>query len=224
MFYSAMLIAGNGTLITNSASAIVESRMLPSDLTSVATSIFSVAQSGSRVFTGFLTEVAATHYKPSKDDGDLAWLGWHSRPLFLSMGALIAAVAHIILAIPGLGSAGFIVGVTLSGLAYGTIWPLMVLVVGDVFGKTNLGAIYLWFDGSTVALGTLLISKMLSQYIYEQHRVHPDSSGAIADAESSTCFGEECFQMTHIITAILCLTAFVTPFELARRTHKHCTD
>mmetsp|Transcript_20653 Transcript_20653/g.57402 ORF Transcript_20653/g.57402 Transcript_20653/m.57402 type:complete len:195 (-) Transcript_20653:169-753(-) len=189
-------------------------------MTSVATSVFSVAQSASRVIAGLLTEVAAKNHAKNKKvaSGSLDWFGWHSRPSFLSLAAFIGALAHGILAIPGLGSGGFIVGVALSGIAFGTVWPVMVLVVGDVFGKANLGAIYLWFDGSTLAFGSLFLSKLLSQYVYEQHRLYPNLD-AMGDADTSSCFGDGCFQLTHIIITLLCLAATVSPIELSRRTH-----
>jgi hypothetical protein len=43
----------------------------------------------------------------------------------------------------------------------------MVLVSGEVFGTVNAAANYMFYDGFTSALGTLLLTKGLSQHVCE---------------------------------------------------------
>ena len=78
----------------------------------------------------------------------------------------------------------------------------MVLIVGDLFGTINHGANYMFFDGATSALGTLSIAKFLTQSIYEKN-INDDM------ANTETCYGEECFRLTHIIIAALCLVSLI---------------
>ncbi len=48
-------------------------------------------------------------------------------------------------------------GVTLAGLSFGMVWPLMVLITGEVFGIRHVGANYMWFDGMSSAVGNVLL-------------------------------------------------------------------
>ena len=41
--------------------------------------------------------------------------------------------------------------VALAGLSFGMVWPLMVLITGEVFGNRHVGANYMWFDGMSRA-------------------------------------------------------------------------
>ena len=78
----------------------------------------------------------------------------------------------------------------------------MVLIVGDLFGTANHGANYMFFDGATCALGTLSVAKYLTQIVYEKN-----IDGTTED--STTCHGEECFRVTHMIISGLCLVSLV---------------
>ena len=77
----------------------------------------------------------------------------------------------------------------------------MVLIVGDLFGTVNHGANYMFFDGATCAVGTLSIAKFLTQMVYDKN---------IDDTvDSTTCYGEECFRLTHMIISGLCLVSLL---------------
>lgn len=109
-------------------------------------------------------------------------------------------LAHSILAF-GTSREMFVLGVMVSGIAFDMVWPLMVLIVGEVFGTANHGANYLFFDGFTSAIGTLCLSNFLASYVYESH---------IESEENTTCFGKGCFQLTHATIAALCGTCVAT--------------
>jgi hypothetical protein len=101
-----------------------------SDVTPASLALFSVAQGASRVITGSISESA------------LVWnVPWFCncfggargvvRPVFLVLASLVSVVAHLTLAIASTEK-GFAFGVTLSGVAFGMAWPLMV---SGVFGE-----------------------------------------------------------------------------------------
>jgi MFS family permease len=111
----------------------------------------------------------------------------------------IGVGAHLLL---GLASSevGFVAGVTLAGVAFGMVWPLMVLCIGEIFGPTSFGANYMFYDGFSSAMGTLLLSKMIAQDVYEHHIDKATAHDAF------TCIGTDCFRSTHYIIALLSLT------------------
>lgn len=173
----------------------VEALHLPTRAASGCLALFSVAQSMSRVATGAVSEWAAS-FETNK-------CGIHKgipRPAFLMVASAVGVAAHSIL-----GSAAsrtsFVVGTVILGMAFGMTWPLMVLIVGEVWGTRNHGANYMFFDGITSAVGTLLLSNFLSSFVYESQ---------IESENEITCYGIGCFQMTHVIIAALCASGFVT--------------
>jgi len=254
LFYGCTVVVGSGTMLTNNMGAIVQSQQLSDDITSVAMSIFSVTQAISRVVTGLVSEMArnneqsktninriavangSTASTSTSSSKSMAWLGWHSRPTFVALSAFLAAVAHGVLALPNLQSSGFfLAGIAICGISFGMVWPLMVLIVGEVFGKTNMGAIYMWFDGMTIAVGTVLFS--ITQALWDSMREHDRMTAKAAASttfsgganhefqeqhheDDPRCIGNECFQGTHIIIACMAFSAIGTSLELSRRTYQ----
>jgi MFS family permease len=105
------------------------------------------------------------------------------------------------------GEAAFVLGVALAGAAFGMVWPLLVLIVGEIFGTANVGANYMFFDGFTSAAGTLFLSKLVAGEIYEYH--------IDANAEDKlTCMGTACFRQTQVIITLLSLTCVGTSLVL----------
>jgi MFS family permease len=172
--------------------------------------MFSVAQATARVATGTISEMALTW------NARMLGLGYYHhvapRSFFLVVAAVLGVAAHSVLAVAT--SRGiFVVGVVLSGTAFGMVWPLMVLIVGEVFGTANHGANYMFFDGFTSAIGTVLISKFITQTVYENH-IDPDDQ----EMGNFACYGSGCFQASHIITVCLCLTCLVTGLGMVFKT------
>jgi hypothetical protein len=85
------------------------------------------------------------------------------------------------------------------------VWPLMVLIVGEAFGVANAGANYMFYDGFSSAVGTLLLTKGLAQHVYEYH----------TDEDSNTCSGPTCFRLTQLIVAAASVTCIATSLGLS---------
>ena len=159
MLWTTTMLVGAGTVETNNMGQMVEAMGFPDTVTSASLAFFSVAQAGSRVATGAISESA---------------LNWNTkvfglekgipRPFFFIVAALVAFAGHGMLSLAK-HVFGFVLGVTLSGAAFGMVWPLMVLVTGEVFGTANASANYMFFDGFTSAVGTLLLTKGLAQHV-----------------------------------------------------------
>lgn len=202
MLWTTTILVGGGTVETNEMGEMVEALGFPEEVTPASLAMFSVAQSAARVATGAISE-AALNWNTRRcciDNGV-------PRPLFLLLASCVAVVAHFMLGI-ATRKFFFVLGSALSGAAFGMVWPLMVLIVGEVFGTAHAAANYMFFDGFTSAIGTLLLTKLLAQDVYEHH-IDPSSE------DRTTCIGSGCFRATHMIVSLLSITCvFSSAFML----------
>lgn len=202
MAWTCVILVGGGTVMTNNIGQMTEALGFDADLTPASLALFSAAQAASRVVTGAISEAALSW--------NLPWFCGHlssggkglARPAFLVVASIISAAAHFSLAI-ATTEEGFALGVALSGIAFGMVWPLMVLITGEVFGTLHVGANYMFFDGFSSAAGTLLLSKFVAQTVYDDH-----------ETEGNKCFGTECFQLSHMIVSLLSLTCILSSVGL----------
>ena len=201
MLWTTTILVGGGTVETNNMGQMVASLRFADNVTPAALAMFSVAQAIGRVLTGSMSEAALnwnTRGRCCIDQGV-------PRPFFLILASLTAVVAHTILA-ASTKEEPFIMGVAMCGFAFGMVWPLMVLIVGEVFGTAHVASNYLFFDGTTSALGTLLLSKVVAQDVYERHIDTHYSERS----DGVTCWGPECFRLTHVIITLLSWTCVAT--------------
>jgi len=201
MLWTTTILVGAGTVETNNMGDMVEALGFPEAVTPASLALFSVAQAAARVATGAVSESA---------------LNWNTRrfcidngvprPFFLIVASVVGVISHFILGLAN-HEFFFVVGAAFAGAAFGMVWPLMVLIVGEVFGTANAGANYMFYDGFTSAMGTLLLTKILAQDVYEEH-IDPSA------ADRNTCFGMDCFRMTHMVVALLSLTCVGTSIAM----------
>jgi len=198
MLYTTVILVGAGTVETNNMGQMVESLGFPDSVTPASLALFSVAQAAGRVMTGALSESALNWSTRSCliDNGV-------PRPFFLIVASLVSFVAHSVLSYAS-EEITFVIGAAMSGFAFGMVWPLMVLIVGEVFGTAHVGANYMFYDGFTSAMGTLFLSKLVAQTVYEDN-VDPDDSN-----NPFTCLGMSCFHTTHMVVAVLSLTCTIS--------------
>jgi len=204
MLWTCTILAGAGTMITNNLGQMAEALRFPPSTATAALALFSAAQATGRVVTGSVSERAL--HNPALR---------LPRPVFLIASSIAACISHLILAM-ATSEAPFVIGVTLSGFAFGMIWPLMVLIVGECFGISHMGANYMFYDGTTSALGTLLLSKFVTQAVYESHIVHGGTPGNHGD--DTTCYGHDCFYWSHLAVVGLSLTCVLSSLAMWRST------
>jgi hypothetical protein len=200
-----IILVGSGTFITNNVGQMAESLALAPSVGHASLALFSVFQAIARVATGVVSESALNW----KFTGSRFSFVGVPRTAFFAVASIMGAIAHFTLAKADTVSQ-FVVGVALEGVGFGMIWPLMVLAVGDIFGPDNLGANYMFFDGASSAIGTLLLSKYLAQTVYANH---VDSA---VGQEDKACSGDECFRLSHLVVAILASTCVVASILLSR--------
>jgi MFS family permease len=191
MLWTATILVGAGTVVTTHMGQMVQSLGFANSVTSAAMAFFSVAQAASRVATGSISEAAVKYV---------------SRPTFLVLASIVGCLAHLLLGFAQ-SEVVFVAGVTLSGAAFGMVWPLLVLITGEVFGTAHVGANYMFYDGFTAAVGTLLMTKLIAQDVYESH-ISPKAD------DPTTCLGMGCFQQTHLAMAGLSMTCIVTSWMM----------
>jgi len=210
MLWTTIILVGSGTYKTNNMGEMVESLGFPDALNPATLAIFSVAQAAARIVTGIVSEAALKSHVvgvPGLENGI-------ARPFFLVIGSAIAFFSHLMLAY-ATSQVSFVVSCTLSGLAFGMAWPLMVLIVGDIFGLRNHGAVYMFYDGSTKAFGTILLSEYIAGNVYEAH--------VDIKVDALTCYGPSCFRETHLTVAGLALTGIAASLGLVY-TSRHAYD
>jgi MFS family permease len=189
--WTCTILTGGGTVMTNNIGQMSESLRLHDNVIPAALALFCAAQAFSRVLTGAFSDWCMTQYNVP-------------RPYFLIVASIAAIAAHLVLAFSS-REVPFVVGVALTGVAFGMVWPLVVLIVGELFGNENLGANYMFYDGFDSAVGTLLISKFIASKIYEKHIVVQ-----VNGENENTCYGEECFRDTHLIVVGLSASCIFT--------------
>jgi len=234
MCWTCVIIVGGGTVMTNNIGQMTEALGFSADLTPASLALFSAAQGASRVMTGIASELALKW--------NLPWFcgcfstagcggggtttggggGGVPRPAFLVLASLVSAASHFVLAV-STSEEAFAFGVTLSGVAFGMVWPMMVLITGEVFGTRHVGANYMFFDGFSSAAGTLLLSKFVAQEVYDEHIVESHSDPGATSSPSTEegnfkCLGPGCFRMSHLIISLLSLTCIVSSVGLIRTT------
>jgi len=201
LLWTTTILVGAGTTVVNNLAQIVESQSYASKLTPASLAIFSVAQALSRAVTGTVSDAAQQWTVPCHMNNIQ---GGIPRSFFLVIASAITCVAHVIL-YAAVSKWIFLAGIFTAGIAFGMVWPLMVLVVGDFFGAKHLGACYMFFDGFTVGMGTLLLSKGVAQRVY-------DENTSVYSLHPLTCMGKRCFAGTHAIIAVLSLTCVISSF------------
>eukprot|EP00567_Pseudictyota_dubia_P002418 CAMPEP_0197466756 /NCGR_PEP_ID=MMETSP1175-20131217/65217_1 /TAXON_ID=1003142 /ORGANISM="Triceratium dubium, Strain CCMP147" /LENGTH=476 /DNA_ID=CAMNT_0043002809 /DNA_START=153 /DNA_END=1583 /DNA_ORIENTATION=- len=200
MLWTTSILVGSGTYKTNNMGEMVDSLGFPKAVTPATIALFSVAQALARVVTGVVSEAT------------LNWRNVHSccvhygipRPFHLLVASSIAVLAHLLLAF-STSQVWFVLASTISGISFGMVWPLMVLIVGEIFGVTNHGQNYMFYDGFSKAVGTIFLSGYVAGTVYEEH-AEPD--------DPLTCYGTACFQKTHLLVAAFALTGAAASLAL----------
>lgn len=207
--WTSVILVGGGTLMTNNMGEMVAALRFSPIATPASLSLFSVAQSGGRVITGILSEWAL-----ALNVTRCGIARGVPRPAFLIIASLVGVAAHLLLSV-ATTEGPFVLGVALSGAAFGMVWPLMVLIIGEVFGTANVGANYMFYDGFSSAMGTLLLSKFVAQTVYESHIDHSD-----ANSDNRTCYGQDCFRASQLIVAGLSLSCVISSIGMLRTTRQ----
>jgi len=118
---------------------------------------------------------------------------------------VVMATGNAVLCIPG--PVALCLGTGLCGWAFGSVYPLLVLTIAEVFGKERISSNYMIFDGTPGAIGSLVFAKYLAQTVFKAHE-GPDGK----------CYGDDCFMLSHVFMTIASLVGLVVGCVLTKRT------
>ncbi|EES16459.1 hypothetical protein BDA96_08G209000 [Sorghum bicolor] len=185
---------GSGLATVNNISQIGGSLGYTTKETSTLVSLWSIWNFSGRFGAGFISD----HFLRLRGVG---------RPFFIGVTLLIMSVGHAIIS-SGL-PASLYIGSVLIGMCYGCQWALMPSITSEIFGLNHFGTIF-----NTVAVASPVGSYILSVRIV----------GYIYDIESSpdehSCVGKQCFALSFMIMAGVCMFGSAVAFVLFIRTRK----
>nr|CAB3466637.1 unnamed protein product [Digitaria exilis] len=183
---------GSGLATVNNISQIGGSLGYTNEETSTLVSLWSIWNFSGRFGAGFISD----HFLRLRGVG---------RPLFIGGTLLIMGVGHAIISsgLPG----SLYVGSVLVGLCYGCQWALMPSITSEIFGLNHFGTI---FNMVAVAspVGSYILSVRVVGYIYDIESP-PDGHG---------CQGKNCFALSFMIMACVCVFGSAVAFVLFVRT------
>eukprot|EP00656_Telonema_subtile_P029226 TRINITY_DN32398_c0_g1_i1.p1 TRINITY_DN32398_c0_g1~~TRINITY_DN32398_c0_g1_i1.p1 ORF type:complete len:436 (+),score=122.84 TRINITY_DN32398_c0_g1_i1:151-1458(+) len=166
---------GAGLTVNNNLSQIVKSQHGSTNAQDVIVSLFSVANSLSRVVFG-----------ASSDFFDVR------RPMYLVLAVVGMGVTLLLLAFATLEM--MYVLIPMAGFWYGAFWVVQPAITSDLFGVDRFGANY-GLVQTAVSLGALLLSVLLTSYWYDDHE----------EDGTNSCTGRACFQAPFLIISGCCL-------------------
>mmetsp|Transcript_23114 Transcript_23114/g.58967 ORF Transcript_23114/g.58967 Transcript_23114/m.58967 type:complete len:571 (+) Transcript_23114:94-1806(+) len=202
LFASTFAIQSGGLFLTTNLGSMTEARSGPTIAAATCVTIFSCSQGLARLFTGLITD-------------NLVGCGM-PRTLYFAVLMALMAGAHALLCLSG--PMALIAGTALGGVAFGSVYPLLVLSVAELFGRERVASNYMIFDGMPGAIGVFLIAKVLASAVYDAH-VDQDSEGGSGSAGSAgKCVGDECFRLAHMVIVVIELSGVVLGIILAFRT------
>lgn len=194
LFICTFAIQSGGLFLTTNTASMVVSRSGKAVEAATAVTIFSSFQGFARLITGIVTDWIVSK-------------GW-PRTIYFPILTFIMALAHLILAIEG--PAPLLIGTALGGIAFGSVYPLLVIAVAEVFGRARVASNYMVFDGAPGAIGVLIIAKALGGSIYKSHEVCVNGK--------CECHGDACFRASHFVIVVVQLVVTVLGLVFAKRT------
>ena len=85
------------------------------------------------------------------------------------------------------------------------VWPHYVVLASELFGSEHISKNYMFYDGVSGAVGSLVFANFLPSAMYQ------------AFAVGNKCFGFYCFGPTHAIISVACAVAALVAFFISSR-------
>ncbi|CAD6269507.1 unnamed protein product [Miscanthus lutarioriparius] len=185
---------GSGLATVNNISQIGGSLGYTTKETSTLVSLWSIWNFSGRFGAGFISD----HFLRQRGIG---------RPFFIGVTLLIMSAGHAIIS-SGL-PASLYIGSVLIGVCYGCQWALMPSITSEIFGLNHFGTI---FNMVAVAspVGSYILSVRIVGYIYDIE----------SPPDEHSCVGKQCFALSFMIMAGVCMFGSAVAFVLFIRTRK----
>lgn len=221
---------GAGAMLTTNLAFIIQAAHAPDHLVTSTGTTFATGNLLGRLLTPVVSEALLVRRGRAR-----AWL---LLPIALTQGsahlALLVAGSAQVAAGSAMQQALLIIGAGASGGAFGAIWPSLVILSSELFGRRHLMLNYLFYDGGCGCVGNLILANLLSSYVYEHaqseqrdaasaHHLDAMSAhralrvAAASNGTSASCYGPDCFRTSHVVVIGLCGAAVLAAAALAVR-------
>jgi len=160
------------------------------------TTMFACAQGCGRLVTGSFSNILVRRGIP--------------RTIYFPIILAGMAMAHFVFSLTGLTA--LFIGTVLCGISFGSVYPLLVITITEIFGPDRFSSNYMIFDGTPGAVGTVIFGKILSTAVFNAHlnSISPETG-------AKTCKGDECFWLCHITLGIVQVIATILGIILTVR-------
>lgn len=243
LYWCGLVLIGSGNCIATQMAFIFQSADAAEELVTTCVTTFSVGNLFGRLLIMRVTD-GLTRRGMSR-----AWFVVASCVLMglAQLGFLIGAVPGAIAGGSAAQSSLYTAASGGAGLAFGSIWPLLVVLTSEIFGSTHLPTNYLFYDGGCGSVGTVVLANLLPSSIYEMAGAGTGGNstgtflqGAAASGRGAAaalgngsavctapgdapdrpkvCLGPTCFADTHVVLIVLCALGVLAAAELSRRT------
>mmetsp|Transcript_23218 Transcript_23218/g.65926 ORF Transcript_23218/g.65926 Transcript_23218/m.65926 type:complete len:543 (+) Transcript_23218:72-1700(+) len=149
---------------------------------------YSTSQSLGRLFGGFLSDALVQRRV--------------ARPWCLAILLLCMACSQLLFDTPGTWLQ--CVGICLAGWALGSMYPVLVCTVAEIFGTARIASNYMIFDGTPMAMACIVVARIWGhnpQFILLDGReaMHGIPSGSSHHAQTGTVFA--CAAVLQVVAA-----------------------
>lgn len=191
LWINVLAIQAGGLLLTTNFGSITASRSGVHVKSSSAVAVFSACNALGRLTGGIFS--------------DRLVQARMSRLWYLTLLTACQAAAMAVLCISG--PAALYIGSALAGYAFGSVFPVMIISIAELFGTERIASNYMVFDGTPGAVASLAIAKFFSQWVYDGQAQGPDGD----------CIGDGCYTLTYIAVMCLEVVACAAAIVLATR-------
>jgi len=191
LWFCTLSLQSGGLFLSASLGSILAARDDCRVAPGTAVTIFSCFQGFARLVTGSFSNKLMHSGLP--------------RTCSFPMMLLVMATAHAVFMLPG--DIAVYVGTALCGWAFGACYPLLVLVVGEIWGEERIASNYMIFDGTPGAVGSLVFARVLPSAMV---KAHADPDGV--------CRGDHCFFDVHAVILSCQALCFIIGCVFACRT------
>ncbi|XP_008813131.2 protein NUCLEAR FUSION DEFECTIVE 4 [Phoenix dactylifera] len=134
------------------------------------------------------------------------------RPIWMTCAQVVMIIAYLLFAYGFNGT--LYASTALLGICYGVQFSVMVPTASELFGLKHFGLIYNFMLLGN-PLGALLFSAGLAGYVYDIEAAKQNPG--FLDASTNSCLGPNCFRLTFLVLAGVCILGTLVSIILTVR-------
>eukprot|EP01091_Cochliopodium_minus_P018499 TRINITY_DN7523_c0_g1_i1.p1 TRINITY_DN7523_c0_g1~~TRINITY_DN7523_c0_g1_i1.p1 ORF type:complete len:482 (-),score=105.48 TRINITY_DN7523_c0_g1_i1:62-1507(-) len=195
IFISLGIVGGGGLVFLNNAGTLVIALGGKEGGQTTLITMFSIINSFTRMFAGFLSDRLSNHL---------------SRPFFFLFASIFMTIGMVYMAFANLKMLYF--GVIIVGVAFGTNFALMPVLVSELFSRTYYFAGIFGIIKLAPGIGSLIFATLLAGKLYD---IEAEKQGVV------DCIGQVCFRNIFLLCGFFCFLSGLLSFFLFWRTREN---